>query len=239
MSVSSPDPLGPDGPYLDPLGAAAPAAHGEPMLAEVGSPEHRAALESIYGPNHDSWEAIQKRADVLGVSPEDYVFGVREAHLAELEANMPPEPAPDGYPHLDWLTEQPARPWSDEDWERDRLRAERAAAPVELGGGGILALADFDRATWEAHVAQGVDPVATIARAECAERQQRAEIHRAQALAAARENRQRQQGAERDRAEGEQADREAWEREVRRHGESTARARRMLAGQRVPPRLMR
>jgi hypothetical protein len=209
------------------------------MLAEVGSPEHRAAMVEIYGPNHDSWEAIERRADVLGVAPEDYVFGVREALAAERDATIEPDAAPADYPHLDWLTDQPSRPWSDDDWQRDKARAERAAAPVEMGGGGILALADFDRATWEAHVAQGTDPIATIARDERESRQRSAEIHRAQALTAARENHRRQQDTDADRAEQDRADREAFEREVRRHGQSTARARRMLAGQRVPARLMR
>lgn len=239
MPDLSPDPLGPDGPFIDPLGAAAPAAPGEPMLAEVGSPEHREALAAIYGPNHDSWEAFEKRADVLGVSVEDYAYGVREAHLAVIEANVEPEAAPEGYAHLDWQTEMTARPWSDEDWQRDKLRAERAAALVELGGAGILALADFDRDTWRAHVEQGIDPVATIAKAEIDRRKQNAEIEAARALADARENHRRQQDADDGRAEREQADREQFEREVRRYGESTAHARRTIAGQRVPARLMR
>lgn len=232
------DPLGFDGPYVDPLGSSA-SSESEPRLAEVGSPEHREALAEIYGPNHDSWEAFEARAKALGVSVEDYAYGVREAHLAVVQANADPEAPPAAYPHLDWQTEMPARPWSDEDWQRDKLRAERAASPPELGGGGIFALADFDRATWEAYVTQGRDAVATIAKAEREQRQRQAEIHRARALADARENHRRQQEAERDRAEAEQTEREQFERDVRRHGESTARARRTIAGQRVPPRLLR
>jgi hypothetical protein len=230
--------LGPDGPYVDPLGNTAVGA-GEPALAEVGSPEHRAALEEIYGPHHDSWEMFEMRANGLGVSVEDYAYGVREALQAELESRTEPDDPPEGYPHLDWMNPMPARPWSDEDFARDRLRAEQAAKPKELGGGGILALADLDRRTWEAHVEQGIDPISTLARTEREERQRVAAAHLAQSVSDAQENHQRKLEADRVREERQRETRELIERETRRRGPATVKALQRMGQLPRMPRLMR
>jgi hypothetical protein len=133
---------------------------GATATAQAGLRRQQEILDDPHRPIPDSQiDTLARQHGIARTDAEMLLMYEREAQLVEAAFAAP---APGGPAWLDWSPlPLPPTPWSDDDWRRDKLRAETAADEIYARRNRDYAgeLRNLTRAEWQAAAERGEDVV--------------------------------------------------------------------------------